>query len=215
VIAVSRSVAKILDDVGVRPDLVEVLHIGSASADAIHPSPLPSHDTGVVTFMYMGGLIENKGVHVLMQAISGMDPPVRLIVAGGGSSSYVERVREMAPSSVRFTGSFERGELQNLLKRADVVIAPAVGPDTSPQVILEALAARRPVIGSDIGGIPDFITHGKTGLLVAPDNPRELARAIRAMSDPKRVREMADRITRPKRLARHVDELEAIYLSHV
>jgi glycosyltransferase involved in cell wall biosynthesis len=213
VIAVSRAVRDVLVRAGVANELVHVMHIGSGSADQLTRLPLPSaNNGGKVTFLYLGQLGGHKGVHVLIDAAARLDPPPRVIVTGESyDRPYGEKMRRLAPASVEFSGPYGASDLPRLLGEADVVVAPVITPDTSPQVVLEALAAGRPVVGSRIGGIPDFVTDGVNGRLFAAGDAAELARIMDEMMDPALVARLASEARNHKRVDQHVEELETLY----
>jgi glycosyltransferase involved in cell wall biosynthesis len=75
---------------------------------------------------------------------------------------------------------FESGDF-SYLQAADILVHPSVLPDPYPNAVREALALGKPVIGSKVGGIPELISDQVTGLLVAPDNPEQLANALRRL----------------------------------
>jgi glycosyltransferase involved in cell wall biosynthesis len=210
-LAVSRSVKEILETAGVESEKVEVVTIGSESASRIRRSPLPCESGATPVFLCLGGLVPNKGIHVLIDALVQMDTPPRTLIAGRGSAAYTHALESRAPDCVAFLGAYDATKLQKMLNESDVVIAPSVGPDTSPQTVLEALAAGRPVIGSRIGGIPDFVADGVNGRLVRPDDPAALAHAIANLMDPDRVRDLAAGVSRPKTPEAHTTELIARY----
>jgi glycosyltransferase involved in cell wall biosynthesis len=81
---------------------------------------------------------------------------------------------------LRFAGAYRQEDLPELLTSADVVVVPSIWEDCAPLVVAEALAARAPVIGSRIGGIPDFVRHGVDGLLFGPGDATGLARCLGA-----------------------------------
>lgn len=82
-----------------------------------------------------------------------------------------------------------------------VVVVPSLWHDVAPLVLLEAAAAGKPVIASAVGGIPEIVRDGETGLLVPPGNAEVLAEAIAALYyAPARVAEMG-------KAARHLVEL--------
>ncbi len=87
--------------------------------------------------------------------------------------------RETERADVRFLGLVE--DMPALLDAADVVVVPfrtTDGPSDYPLIILEAMAMGTAVIGTEIGGIPEIIRHGETGLLVPKEDPVRLAEAI-------------------------------------
>jgi glycosyltransferase involved in cell wall biosynthesis len=77
--------------------------------------------------------------------------------------------------NVQFLGF--RKDIYNLIGLADMVVLSSRSEGLGIS-ILEALALKKPVIASNVGGIPEIITHGKTGLLVPPDDPEALAGAM-------------------------------------
>lgn len=92
---------------------------------------------------------------------------------------------------VRFLG--HRADPREVMGRFDAVVVPS-RTEGSPLVVLEAMAAGRPIVASNVGGIPDQIRHGKEGLLVPPGNPAKLADGILALlGDPPRARSLGER----------------------
>jgi len=79
---------------------------------------------------------------------------------------------------LRRLGPLPNAEVLALYPLAEVVVVPSVIPDALSRVILEAMAAGRPVIGTRVGGTPELVIDGQTGLLVPRSAPGELARAI-------------------------------------
>jgi len=212
VLAVSHSVREVLSRVGIDESLIEVMHIGSSSAERLERLPLPSARSQRVTFLFLGALVGNKGPHILLEAASRIDPPPRIILTGNAyNPTFEARLRDLAPSSAEFVGPYQPVELPRVLGAADVVVAPAMAPDTSPQVVLEALAAGRPVIGSRIGGIPDFVKDGVNGRLFEPGDVATLARLLEELADPEEVARLARNAKHQKPVADHIDELEEVY----
>lgn len=120
-----------------------------------------------------------KGVDVLVRA-AGLLPDTMVAVVGSGSQEA--RLREIAVASgvadrVRFLGD---GGAAALLAHADVVVVPSRSEGFG-LVAAEASALGRPVVASRVGGLLDVIEDGVTGLLVEPEDPRELARAVSAL----------------------------------
>jgi glycosyltransferase involved in cell wall biosynthesis len=216
VLAVSGAVRDHLLEVGVESGLVEVMHIGSGSADRIARLPLNvDRGGGPVTLLFLGGYIPIKGGRVFLEALGRLPSRYAVVFAGGGYEWFERELRSIAPEGVRFHGRYRREELDGLLASADVVVAPAIGPDTSPQVVLEAQAAGRPVVATAIGGAPDFVEDGVDGRVVAPDDVEALADALAALLDPAEVRRLAANVERPRSVQRHVDDLAEAYARHV
>lgn len=211
--AVSGSVRENLELAGVRPERIEVVHIGSSSAEMTPRMPLPGLDEGGdPTFIFFGGFNPGKGSKVLMEALERLPDPPR--VEWMGPTDRDDRhaaIRAGAPASVVFRGKVGRDAVIAALGRADIMLAPSVAADTSPQAVLEALAAGRPVIGSRMGGIPDFVEDGVNGLLVPPGDVGLLADAIERVRQAGALKGLADGVRPPLSVEQHVEDLERRY----
>ena len=100
------------------------------------------------TVLYFGKLIENKGVHVLLEALAGLD--ARAVVVGFGD--YREQLEARAPSGTLFTGALEHRHLRHLLPLCDVAVVPSIFPEAFGMVAAEAAAAGvLPVVSAHSG----------------------------------------------------------------
>jgi glycosyltransferase involved in cell wall biosynthesis len=143
--------------------------------------------------LFVGRLVERKGVHVLLEALGRLRPdlPVRLRVVGDGPlrPALEARARELGLGErVVFSGFVPEPELRARLGEADALVLPAVVDakgDTEGLgvVLLEALVHGTPVIASAAGGIVDIVRHEETGLLVPPGDAAALAAAIERYAD--------------------------------
>jgi L-malate glycosyltransferase len=140
-------------------------------------------------------LAEAKGHDDLLRAfaiIRGTIPQARLVIVGDGPLR--ERIRELIDSlgladSVAMLG--ERHDVPQILAALDVFVL-ASQMEGVPMTILEAMAAGLPVVATDVGGIPQVVTHGQTGLMVPPSSPQELAQAIlEVVRNPKKAQRLA------------------------
>jgi glycosyltransferase involved in cell wall biosynthesis len=131
----------------------------------------------------------SKGHHVLLQAMPKIladDPEVVFLWVGDGvgrTALQQEVVQAGMQAKVHMAGF--REDVPACLAAMDVFVLPSLRSDGVPQVILQALAMRKPVVASAVGGIPEVIEHERTGLLVPPNDPQALADAIlRLRRDP-------------------------------
>lgn len=143
---------------------------------------LPLEKT-VVTFA--GQIIERKGVADLLQAWARLAPELQarceLLIIGDdlqGESAYrreMEAVARRLNSPARFCG-FQRNVAEWLLA-SDIAVVPS-HVEPLGNATLEAMAHALPVVGCHVGGIPEMVLDGRTGLLVAPRSPEQLAAAL-------------------------------------
>lgn len=170
-------------------------HLGSKSPDLIHNSimvkdfPLRKKDEeNQKDIVYIGRLIEQKGVQVLIQAFQMLKTAHRLILVGDGNfSSKLCQAANGNPNIV-FTGELKADKVKKVLKNAIVFVNPSYN-EGLPSTILEAGATGVPVIATNVGGTSDIIKNGKNGFLVPPKNPKLLAQKINLLLRNKRLRE--------------------------
>jgi L-malate glycosyltransferase len=140
------------------------------------------------TVVCVAHLIPQKGIHHLLDAFARMarNVPRRLVVVGDGpeAAALASQARALGVShQVEFLGL--RSDVPQLLGRADVFVHPAVWAEAYGLTITEAMAMERPVIASAVGGIPELIVNGDSGLLVPPGDVAGLAAALdRLAEDP-------------------------------
>jgi L-malate glycosyltransferase len=144
--------------------------------------------------LYVGRLIDWKGVNYLIDAMRQVldrYPDVILTVVGTGPEEAALRSRAVElgiEKAIQFTGSVSPDDLIKYYQNADVFVLPSINIDGRTEalgvVLLEAMAAGCPVIGSDVGGIPDIISDGENGFLVPERDSFSLAdRIICILSD--------------------------------
>jgi glycosyltransferase involved in cell wall biosynthesis len=106
-------------------------------------------------------------------------PEASLTVAGyGGERERLERLAaSRCGSAVRFVGRVEPARMPRLYETADIFVNSSV-VDNQPLSVLEAFAAGLPVVSTPTGEIANMVRHGKTGLVVPPENPRAMAEAV-------------------------------------
>ena len=103
------------------------------------------------TVVYFGKLLRNKGVHVLLEALAGVE--ARAVIVGFGD--YREQLEEMAPEGVLFTGPLEHRHLVHLLALADACVVPSIFPEAFGMVAAEAAAAGCPPLVARHSGLAE------------------------------------------------------------
>jgi glycosyltransferase involved in cell wall biosynthesis len=129
----------------------------------------------VLRFGFLGRWDRVKGVHLLVEAFSRVPKtlPIELYIlaayAGAESRKYCEAVRRSVAGDPRihFLPDAQKKGSADFLASIDALIVPSQWLETGPLVVLEAFAAKRPVIGSDLGGIREIVSHERDGLLVS------------------------------------------------
>lgn len=129
--------------------------------------------------LYFGRLSEEKGVTVMIDAARFLTDVAFYIVGTGPLEAQLKlRAETEGLSNIHFLGFKMGDELKQLISEATAVVVPSEWYENCPMTILEAFAAGRPVIGSDIGGIPELIEDGVDGFTFAPGDAVALAEKI-------------------------------------
>ena len=145
--------------------------------------PLPRYMDGKLNILYLGRLEARKGAKFLLRAIPLIRehyPNTRFIFASDGPlrEGFMRLVAEAGWRDVEFPGRIPAEQLPALYTSAHVYCAPNTGGESQGIVLLEALAAGRAVVASDIPGFRTVITSNKNGLLVPPKKHEALAWTI-------------------------------------
>jgi glycogen synthase len=132
--------------------------------------------------LYVGRLVYEKGIHVLINAVSKVlsKANAKFIIVGSGymKEQLITIVRGMGlEHKVLFQGFMEERDLLRLQKCADVSVVPSLF-EPFGIVALEAMAAKSPAVVSDTGGMSEIVDHDVTGVKVYPNNPDSLAWGI-------------------------------------
>jgi glycosyltransferase involved in cell wall biosynthesis len=159
-------------------------------------------------FVYYGRLSGEKGILTLLRAMQEVNKSKLLIIGDGPQRAELENFATAHKlSNVVFTGSKSGKELTQLVSRAKFVVVPSEWYDNSPLVIYESFAMGRPVIATNLGGMPELIEDGVNGRLFAPKDADGLSRIINEMlNDEKVLRQMgqAGRATAEREFAPEV-----------
>ena len=114
--------------------------------------------------LFVGRLYMEKGVLTLLKAVKGLDIELKIVGDGPLKDEYEKYVRHEGMTNVTFEGYKSVDELKSLYKNSAFVVFPSEWYEVFGLIILEASACGKPVIGSNIGAIPEIIINEKTGL---------------------------------------------------
>jgi hypothetical protein len=213
ILANSRALADRLSaDYEVPRDAIDVLPLGvdlarfevASHGELKSQLGLPAHH---VLGLFVGRIERRKGIETLIEAFQRAAdevPYLHLAIAGSdtrtgrsGASMRDDLQHRLRASGlanrVHWLGPVAHEKLPRIYAGSDWLVAPS-RLEPFGLVYLEAMATGRPVIAARSGGVPEIVTSGREGILVAPDDPRELAEALIALAvDPARVRRMGMR----------------------
>jgi teichuronic acid biosynthesis glycosyltransferase TuaC len=190
IIAVSHAVAHGVCDLarprhGVRviPNGADPTHFAAVDRAAARRSLGLPTDRPVALFV--GHLTELKGIADVVDAVANGDPELRplLAIVGEGPMrpALEERVANLGlGDSVRFAGRVPHDDVGRWMGACDVLVLPSLS-EGLPTVICEAMLVGRAVIATRVGGTPELVEDGATGILVAPGNVPALAEALRGL----------------------------------
>jgi glycosyltransferase involved in cell wall biosynthesis len=128
--------------------------------------------------LYVGRLERNKGIHTLIQAVEGTDIPLKIAGTGGAMEELQQIVSEKGMKNVKFLGFQRKEDVFALTMQCRFAISPSEWYENYPYSVIETLLFSRPVVGSAIGGIPELVVDGETGLLHTMADPASLREKI-------------------------------------
>lgn len=180
-IAISQGLARYLAETeGFEEEGFEIVHYGISAGDSVRP-----YDQNDPRLLCIGRLIPIKGHLVLLRALAqarSRVPGLTLDVAGRGplEPALKELARELrVEDAVRFLGFVS--PVQTAVEQAAIVVVPSLGEGFG-MVALEAMERARPVIASAVGGLPEIVADGETGVVVEPGDADALAAAIAGLA---------------------------------
>ena len=159
------------------------------------PSQFSAYDDFI---LYVGALTKTKGLNVLLDAYQGLENRARLVLIGtewpDSPSIY--------PEGVLVIKNAPHHTVMEAFSQCLFSVVPSLWPEPFGQVAVEAMAARKPVIASAVGGLTDIIIHEKTGLLIEPAKSSILHHAMSQLLESKGLRQQlgADGYSRAKKL---------------
>ncbi|MFO0879218.1 MAG: glycosyltransferase family 4 protein [Gemmataceae bacterium] len=168
-------------------DIPNGVHLGALRQPATKP-PVWNDQLKPGTYgVFLGRLKHRKGVDTLLDAVARMTAPhQQFAIAGDGEerADLEGRARLLGLTSrVHFLGSTTGPTKAYLLQNARFLVIPSRNWEAFPLVVLEAFASGLPILGTKIPGVEDLIEPGRTGLVVPPESPVEMAAALDRLSE--------------------------------
>ncbi|GAA1963163.1 glycosyltransferase [Nocardioides panacihumi] len=181
VTVMNEEMADIVRELGGRD--VRVSPMG-ADLSAFRDSAKVARGTGpALRLLFVGRMVEKKGLGVLLSALRGLDVPVSLTAVGDGPLR-AEMERQAGGLDVRFVGQLGRADLARAYAEADIVVVPSVAAasgdkDGLPVAMLEAMGSGCAIVASDLPGLNEAVVDGVSGILVPSGDPDRLAACLR------------------------------------
>ncbi|SHL55912.1 Glycosyltransferase involved in cell wall bisynthesis [Roseovarius marisflavi] len=194
---------------------LHIVHCGvdPARYDAAAPDA-PAH------LLFVGRLAAVKGVPVLFAALSDLlpaHPDLHLTLVGDGPErGDLERVAQAMglAAHLTFAGYRSQSEVAGLLAQSTALVLPSFAEGV-PVVLMEAMAARLPVITTRIAGVPELVEHGKSGFVVAPGDEGALSAALALILDDADLRRAMGEAGRARVLAEFTSDAEGAWLAEL
>lgn len=200
------------------PDMWDKLHIVHCGVDAARYDCPARH--APAHLLFVGRLAAVKGVPVLFEALRGLlpaHPDLHLTLVGDGPErDDLERMAQamgLAPH-LRFAGYRSQSEVAELLAQSTALVLPSFA-EGLPVVLMEAMAARLPVVTTRIAGVPELVEHGKSGLLVPPGDEVALRAALSDILDDADLRASMGEAGRARVLAEFTSDSEGTWLAQL
>ncbi len=218
-IAISRYIRDTLVERGVLDVRATYINQG-VDLSVFQNSPPAEEDRPFGKLLFVGTLIPQKGLHVVLRGLdrlvrnqasdgksgrtpSGLRAPgdsnhYRLTVCGdSGDTAYKEMIREFVraqglENNVDFLGRVHNSELPSLYRRHDAYVFSSIWPEPFATTPLEAMASGCPVIGTAVGGQRDFFRHDQNCLVYGAEDDRDLAEKVEMIAEPTRRRRIRD-----------------------
>lgn len=175
--------------------------------------------SGDNVLLFSGRIVRRKGLETLVRCLRHVRSKCRLVVTGDGPDLH--RMRTLVDnlglsSRVEFVGWVSEESQLEYCRMATVMVVPSLWPEPFGIVGIEAMSLATPVVAFDVGGIPDWLEHGRTGFLVRPYDEQEMADRISyLLENPDEARAMGaigrERIGQQFDKAHHVASLTGIY----
>jgi glycosyltransferase involved in cell wall biosynthesis len=216
-------------------DWAVVVHNGTNTAVVVHdgtnsevPLGASRQDSELFRVGLIGRISPWKGQHIFLQAaarVCKQFPKARFVIIGAalfGEEKYEQEVRHLPQrlgieDVVEFMGF--RTDIERVIADLDLVVHASTTGEPFGQVIIEGMAAGKPVVATDGGGVPEIVEDGKTGILVPMADEQAMAEAIcQILANPKLAREMGARAR--QRVADHFTvqqtarRVESVYLQN-
>ncbi len=168
-----------------------------------------------VVVSFIGRLIEEKGVESFAALAKILKGKAKFLIAGDAmTDEYLKKIMDMITDDVIYVGY--RKEIEDIYMTSDIIIVPSQWEEPFGRICIEAGAARKPVVATRVGGIPEIVEHGVNGFLVEKDDLDAMVKFTQELIDNAQLREEMGKkgrklVEEKFSISTHVREIERIY----
>lgn len=213
VLAVSTAVRDRFAHAGVSNSIMSVMTIGTTLADTPRRTAVRT-SSAMLRLCFLGNGTPMKGMPMLLDSLELLGDDVlaqiELVAYGRGVEALSATTDRLMGRIRRITinASYRAADLPAILSDVDVGVVPSIWWDNGPQTVLEMLACGVPVLGARLGGIPDFVSHGRNGLLFRGNDRFDCARQIaRLVREPGLREALRDGVRPPQSMISHARDM--------
>lgn len=170
-----------------------------------------------INILYVGHVGKHKGIQVLINAFRKINKDnIKLHIVGGGNP-YEKGLKDLAKNDkrIKFYSKLPNEEVQKFYRWASILVVPSICYENSPMAIYEAFNQGTPVIGSNIGGIPELIKDNYNGFLFEAGNVEKLKEILEnIIENPKQLKELSKNAFESVKqydMCKHINKLLNIY----
>ncbi len=220
-LAVSTRQKQLLSEFGCNPDKMPIVHQANRVVDDLLSietlvEASKRKITEPIKFGFIGGVMPQKGVHLIAAAAQYFPAEMAEFHIYGFVTDYYKQLLDEIDKSKRliYHGEYNYNDLAEIGTKIDVALVPSVWEDCAPLVVLELISMKLPVIGTNIGGISDFIIENKTGFLFSYNSILELVSIIdKCIREKESIEAMRINMPQVYSFDHYFDNLKQIYKS--
>lgn len=206
---VSSRVQEIFEQSGIN-GRYRMIHIGNITADNYVEEYSFDEDKYIIDVAMMGTLTYLKGADLFVRLANEIDKDKVKFHFYGRAATYSDAIRD---AGIIDHGPYRQADLPKILNCIDIGLCLSVWEDNGPQVVMELLNNHIPVVGTRLGGIPDFVEDGVNGYLFNPFDENDIQRIIDILNNMsrKQLKYLVERIHRTKTTEEHCREMALLY----
>ena len=168
-----------------------------------------------IVVSFIGRLIQEKGIEMFAELARRLNGKATCLVAGDAvTDEYFKKIMDMMPDNVIYVAY--RKEIEDIYMTSDIIVVPSQWEEPFGRICIEAGAAKKPVVATRVGGIPEIVEHGVNGFLVKKDDLDAMVKFTQELIDNSQLREEMGRkgrklVEKKFSIGSHVGEIERIY----